>query len=222
MRAFVCIGLSLGLSACGGSAARLEPFANATIVATETRTAFGDLELGVATLGECFDRLGAGRVALVASDQVGLELAYEGGDLTLLFLYDFVLRDDDEFDVLRKAPRDLAKFLERFPQRRDLPLAGVTVSSGGVGGTFYRGALAPSTTLGKPAQLGDPWMQAIVATGRTPDETRPPMLAGMTPDWPDARACFHDRGLVLYGEDGVADPMDVELTRIALFVPERP
>ncbi|MCK6447831.1 MAG: hypothetical protein L6Q99_15675 [Planctomycetes bacterium] len=222
MRTLALASSCILFGACGGADPRLEPLASATIVATPDRTAFGDLELGVTTLGECVDRFGAGRVALVASDQVGLECAYEGGELTLLFLYDFVLRDDDENTALRTAPRDLAKFLERFPQRRGLPLAGVTVSSSGVGSAFYRGALAPSTTLGKPAKLGAPWMEAIVAVGREPDEVRPPMLAGMTPDWPDALACFPDRGLALYGEDGVADPLEIELTRIALFVPERP
>jgi hypothetical protein len=212
------VSFLLLLAACGaGTDARLAPLARATLSVGEDGVALGNLRLGETTLGECVDRFGSGRTDLVVSDETGLELVFEDGELALLFLYEVNPRSDEECTALRAATRDLPAFLAKYPERRDLRLASVTVAADeSRDATFFQGALA----LG--VRLLDPLQESVVRVGCLPDDERPPMLAGMSPNVPRQRACFPELGLVLYGEDEPPPEQPSRVTRISLFLPEEP
>ncbi len=202
------------LSACGsGRDPRLAPLANAVL---EPGRGLGDVRVGETTLGEFVDRFGSGRTDCVASDHVGLELVFEHGELSFLFLYEENPRSDEECQALRRATRDLPAFLAGDPHRRELRLASLSVRAGDeLDSTFYRGRLAPGIAL------LDPLLESIARIG-IPEDSRPPMVAGMSPDLPSEKACYPARGLVLYGEREPRQDRPSRVTRITLFAPENP
>lgn len=197
----------------GGSSARLAALTHATI---EPGAALGNLRLGQTTLGEFVDAHGSDRVDLVVSDSVGLELIFERGEMSLLFLYDESPREDSEVEALRHATRDLQSFLAGSPSRRELRLASVTVAADDdFEATLFQGELAPGI------HLLDPLLESVARLG-VPEDRRPPMLAGASPNLPRERAVFPDQGVVLYGEPTPSADRPSRVTRISIFVPEFP
>lgn len=203
------------LSACGGDggSTRLASLARATI---EPGVSLGSLRLGQTTLGEFVDAHGHDRVDLVVSDSTGLELIFEGGEMVCLFLYETSPREDEEVEALRHATRDLSGFLAGNPARRELRLASVTVAADDdFEDTLFQGELAPGI------HLLDPLLESVARLGE-PDDRRPPMLAGASPNLPRERVVYPDQGVVLFGENEPSSERPSRVTRISIFVPEFP
>lgn len=195
-------------AACSDADTRLEPLAH---VSLQAGGGLGDVRLGETTLGEFVERFGSGRSDLIVSDQTGFELVFEGGQVCFLFLYEENPRDDDEVNAMRRGTRDLAGFLAAYPQRRDLRLASISVAAGkSREDSFFQGRLDSGTAL------FDPMLEAGARIG-IPDDSRPPMLAGMSPNLPDDDLVYLEAGVVLYGERAKEGEAPLLVTRMTIF-----
>src|SRR5689334_4777196 len=123
----LALGLGLGLAGCTRHNAALEPFARASLTAG---VGLGELKLGQSTLGSVVQRCGVETVVQLASDEVGLELIYEHGQLALLFLVEPDCLASLPGRNLRPAAIDLPKFLESNPCLRELRLSSLSVREG--------------------------------------------------------------------------------------------
>jgi len=199
----------LGLAGCGQHNAALEPYANATLTAG---VGLGDLKLGQTTLGSVVQRLGVETVTQLASDEVGLELIYERGQLALLFLVDPECLTRLGGAGLRPAAVDMAASLEKNPCLRDLRLSSLSVRAGSdAESSFFQGMSDAGVKLwGGRAEL--------IKHG-TPGGGGGHILAGMNPNNP--REQFHfDSGIAIYlkpPENG--DPALARVQRITVFPP---
>jgi hypothetical protein len=201
------------LAACGHKIdPRLAPLANARL---EAGVGLGDLRLGETTLGKCYDRFGLEVVSFIVTDDLALELSYEGGELALLFKLEPGRMDDEEANALKRATRDLAGYLSAYPHRRDLALASISVRCDeDPESTFYKGRLAEGVAL------FDPFLRSMGSVGAIPDDRAfLPMLAGLTPNTPREKAAFPARGLVLYGEREPKPDAPSRVTRMTVFLP---
>lgn len=199
--AFVA-SLSL-LAACGHSPdPRLAPLAHATL---EAGGGLGDLRLGETTLGQFFDRFGAGLTMFVASDEIAF-----------LFQFGSARLSDEEVMAVRRATRNMGEYLTNYPQRRELPLSSITVRiDEDEESTFYKGKLAQGVALFDPL---------LISAGRVGmvGEGSLPLLAGLTPNTPTEQARYPAQGLVLYGEREPKPGKPSRVTRMTVFLPESP
>lgn len=129
------------LAACGPPP-ELAPYRMATL---EPGKGLGDLRFDRLTLGEAVSRFGAGRVAVLVSDNYGFELVLAGGDLGLQFMTE----DEDACDhaagrtPVRELSTNLQTLLDAEPACRALPLSAITVS-----GDFWQGSTPQGVRLG--------------------------------------------------------------------------
>lgn len=202
------------LAACGHSPdPRLAPLAHAKL---EAGGGLGDLKLGQTTLGEFFDRFGAGRASLVVADDAGFELDFEDGEISFLFEFESMRWSDEETAAIRRATRNMGEYLAANPQRRQLPLSSISVSiDDDRESTFYKGKLAEGVAL------FDPFMVSAGRVGMV-EEGSLPLLAGLSPDIPSEQARSPAKGLVLYGERNPKPGKPSRVTRMTVFLPESP
>ncbi len=198
--------LLLGLAGCAQHNSALEPYAKATLTAG---VGLGDFRLGQTTLGSVVQRFGVESVTQLASDEVGLELFYEHGQLALLFLIDpDCMRSLP--NGLRPAVADMAAFLERNPCLREARLSSLSVREGSdAQSSFFQGASDAGVKLwggrAEPLEHG------------TPGGGGGHILAGMNPSNPREQIQFKS-GIVFYLKpppDG--NPALAHIQRITLF-----
>jgi len=184
----------------------LSPYASATLTAG---VGLGDLELGRTTLGSVVQRLGVETVTPLASEQVGLELFYEHGQLALLFLIEPSCLDKLKTG-LRPAAANMNAFLARNPCVREATLASLSVRSGkSVDESFYKGA----TDAG--AKLWDP-IEAASKHGESCAGPKAP-IAGLNLDNPENEVHFKP-GITFYHRalEG-AGPGQTRIQRITIY-----
>jgi len=210
------IGLALGLpvalglpliSGCEQHNSALEPYATATL---QAGVGLGDLRLEQTTLGSVVQRFGVESVTQIASDEVGLELLYEHGQLALLFLIDSECLATLPGRSLRPAAVGLAEFLEKNPCLRETRLSSLSIREGeDAQSSYYQGASDAGARLW--AARDEPLKHG------TPGGGSAHILAGMNPTNP--REQFHFKsGIAFYlkaPEDG--DPAKAHVQRITVF-----
>jgi hypothetical protein len=201
--------LLLALAGCARHDPALERYAKETL---RSGIGLGDLRIDATTLASAVQRFGAGSVTQLASEEVGLELFYEHGQLALLFVIDPACLDSLPGRSLRPAAVDLAKFLEQNPCLRETRLTSLSVRAGkSPSDSFFQGA----TDAG--AKLWDTRAQ-VLAHG-TPGGGSGHLLAGENPNNPREQLHFAS-GICFYlqpGEDG--DPARARVQRITLSRP---
>lgn len=205
------VALLLLVAACGPKAdPRLAPLA---IMQLEAGKGLGDLKLGETTLGPFFDRFGMGFVTFVATDDAGLELVFEEGEIAFLFQFESTRWTDEEGAAIRRATRDLGAYLAAYPHRRALPLTSISVRvDDDKESTFYRGKLVEGVAL------FDPFRESALRVGGV-EEGSLPLIAGLGPNNPRETASFPRRGLILYGARDPHPGTPSRVTRMTVFLP---
>jgi len=200
------------LAACGPRPnPHLAPLAHAKL---EAGVGLGDVKLGEMTLGPFHDRFGAGFVTFVASDDAGLELVFEEGEIAFLFQFEDMGWTDEEGIAIRRASRDLGAYLDAYPQRRSLPLTSITVRvDDDKEATFFQGRLAEGVAL------FDPFLESAGRVGSI-EEGALPLIAGLNPNNPRETASFPKRGLILYGARDPHPGTPSRVTRMTVFLPK--
>jgi hypothetical protein len=210
----VTLALAWGLAVCALSGCEkgptaLTPYATATLTAG---VGLGDLKLGETTLGSVVQHFGVESVTQIASEEVGLELLYEHGQLALLFLVDPTCLATLGAGGLRPAAGDMAGFLERNACLREARLSSLSVREGSdAESSFFQGASDAGVKLwggrNEPLKHG------------TPGGGSGHILAGMNPSNP--REQFHFKsGIAIYlkpPENG--DPALAHVQRMTVFPP---
>jgi hypothetical protein len=197
----------LVLAGCTQHNSALAPLSKSTLTAG---VGLGELRLGQTTLASVVQRYGVETVTQLASDEVGLELIYEHGQLALLFLVEPGCLEALPGRNLRPAAFDLAGFLQRNACLRDLKLASLSVREGSsAGSSFFQGATDAGVKLG--GARDDP-----LAHG-TPGGGSAHILAGLNPNNPREQLHFPS-GICFYlqpPENG--DPKLAHVQRITVF-----
>jgi hypothetical protein len=195
---------------CAQHDSPLAPYANAPLSAG---VGLGDLKLGQTTLAAVVQRLGVETVTPLASDEIGLELFYQHGQLALLFIIEPECMNKLK-SGLRPATVDLPAFLARTPCMRDAKLSSISVRVGSTpGDTWFQGA----SDLG--VKLWAPGRDALKYG--TPGGGSAHLVAGLNPNNPDEQYHFQ-RGICIYvlpDTEGTLAPTHVQ--RITLFPPVR-
>jgi hypothetical protein len=198
--------LALALAGCEQHKSALEPYAKATL---QAGVGLGDLKLGETTLGAAVQRLGVESVTALASDEIGLELFYEHGQLALLFIIEPECMNTLK-SGLRPATVDLPAFLARTPCLRETTLSSLSVREGSsAADSFFQGATDAGVKLW--GGRGDP-----LAHG-TPGGGSPAIVAGLNPTNPREQLHFKS-GICFYlkpPENG--DPAQAHVQRITVF-----
>jgi len=205
------IGLALGLlpalAGCERHNSALEPYAKATL---QAGVGLGDLKLELTTLGSVVQRFGVESVTQIASDEIGLELLYERGQLALLFLIDPECLAALPGRSLRPAAVGLAEFLQQHPCLAAQRLSSLSIREGkDAESSYFQGASDAGVKLwggrDEPLKHG------------TPGGGSAHILAGLNPNNP--REQFHfQSGIAFYlkpPEDG--DPAKAHVQRITVF-----
>jgi hypothetical protein len=195
------------LAGCGQHNAALEPYAKATL---QSGVGLGDLKLEQTTLGSVVQRFGIESVTQLASDEIGLELLYEHGQLALLFLIDPECLATLPGRNLRPAAIGLADFLEKNPCLRETKLSSLSVREGkDAESSYFQGASDAGVKLwggrDEPLKHG------------TPGGGGGHIVAGMNPTNPREQFSFKS-GIVFYLKptpDG--DPAKAHVQRITIF-----
>lgn len=209
--------LLLTLLACACAAPRedrtaVAPYARATLT---PGVGLGDLELGVTTLGNVLDRLGAGRVSLVLGDVTALELSFADRALGLLFVVEGPCKGALDGAAGRSAATaDLKAFVGANAACRDALLTSVAVAASGEERSedeFFNGATDEG--VGLWSRLDD----AVAAHGE-PVNNAGRLVAGERPDALE-RAEF-ETGLYVYYRHGL-QPTAVEVRSGRPLSPER-
>ena len=204
------LGLLLALTGCAQEPKPLEPLAKATLTAG---VGLGDLKLGETTLAAVVQRLGVETVTPLASDEIGLELFYQHGQLALLFIIEPECMNTLK-SGLRPATVDLPAFLARTPCLREVRLSSISVRVGSSPGeTWFEGASDLGVRLWSPG--------GEVQKYGTPGGASLPLVAGLNPNNPDEQMHFRS-GISFYllpDREGEAGPTHVQ--RITLFPPVR-
>jgi hypothetical protein len=196
-----------GLAGCARHNSALEPYATATLTAG---VGLGDLQLGQTTLGSVVQRFGVESVTQVSSEEVGLELLYEHGQLALLFLVDPDCLATLGGAGLRPAALDMAAFLEHNPCMREVRLSSLSVREGSdAESSFFQGA----TDAGVKLRRG----RAEPLKHGTPGGGSGHILAGMNPSNPREQFQFRS-GIAIYLKPPPnGDPALAHVQRITVF-----
>ena len=195
------------LAGCGVHNEALEPYAKATL---QPGVGLGDLKLEQTTLGSVVARFGVETVTQIASDEIGLELLYERGQLALLFLIDPECLAKLPGRSLRPAAAGLAEFLQQHPCLAAQRLSSLSIREGeDAESSFYQGATDKGVKL-----WADRNAHGVYGM---PGGGSAHILAGMNPNNP--REQFHfQSGIAIYlkpPEDG--DPAKAHVQRITIF-----
>jgi hypothetical protein len=203
------LGLALALSGCEQHNSALAPLAQATL---QAGVGLGDLKLGQTTLGEVVQRYGVETVTQLASEEVGLELICEHGQLALLFLVDADCLAALTGKTLRPAAFDLPGFLLHNPCLREMHLSSLSVREGSsASSSFFQGATDAGVKLW--GERGAP-----LAHGK-PDGGSAHITAGLNPSNPREQLHFKS-GICFYlkpPENG--DPALAHVQRITIYPP---
>lgn len=196
----------LGLAACGQHNPALEPYARATL---EPGVGLGDLKLGQTTLESVVQRFGVESLVQVASDEVGLELLYEHGQLALLFLIDpECLRSLP--NGLRPASIDLPKFLEQNACLRTQTLASLSVREGSdAESSFYQGQTDKGVKLWADRNAHGVYGQ--------PGGGSPHLIAGLNPNNPREQFQFQCGIAIFLKAPPDGDPAKAHVQRITVY-----
>ena len=199
--------LLLALGSCAQHNAALAPYARATLTAG---VGLGDLKLGQTTLGAVVQRFGVESVTQIASEEVGLELLYEHGQLALLFLVDPSCLASLGAAGLRPAAVEMQKFLERNPCLREVRLASLSVREGSdAQSSFFQGASDAGARL---------WGKDEDARKHgTPDGGGGHILAGMNPSNPRVQHSFKSGICFTMKPPENGDPALAHIQRITIF-----
>jgi hypothetical protein len=201
------LGGLLALAGCSQHNSALAPLSKATLTAG---VGLGELRLGQTTLGAVVQRYGVETVTQLSSDEVGLELLYEHGQLALLFLVEPDCLEALPGRNLRPAAFDLPGFLEHNACLRELKLASLSVREGSsADSSFFQGATDAGVKLGGGRD-------APLAHG-TPGGGSGHILAGLNPSNPREQLHFQS-GICFYLKpppDG--DPKLARVQRITVF-----
>jgi len=148
-RALTGLLMLLALTGCAQQPSALDPYVNATLTAG---VGLGDLKLGQTTLGSVVQRLGVETVTPLASEEIGLELFYEHGQLALLFIIEPECMSTLKTG-LRPAATDLPAFLARTPCLREARLSSISVRSRtSADESWFQGATDAGARLWDPSQ----------------------------------------------------------------------
>ena len=210
IRACLAFGLLPLLAACEQHNSLLTPYAKATLTAG---VGLGDLKLGQTTLGSVVQRLGVDTVTPLASDEIGLELFYEHGQLALLFVIPPECLSTLKTG-LRPAATDLAAFLARTPCLREVTLSSISVRSrASADESWFQGA----TDAG--ARLWDP-SQAAYKHGETGGGAAG-LVAGLNPNNPPDEVHFKSGIAFYYLPVEGGDARQTRIQRITIYPPGR-
>lgn len=204
------VPILLVVAACSSRDARLDRLANAPL---EPGRGLGDVRVGETTLREFVDRYGAGRVDVVAGDELGYELVFERGQMAFLFVLDDERRRSDS-ELLLAGQRRLPPFLDEHPSLGEMRLWSLTVAAGeDREASLYQGRVLDS------AGLFDPSTDLMVKLG-IPSEGSRPMLAGASPKREPCALLYLDDGLLISGDnEGELEPGAFRITRLTIFTP---
>ena len=184
----------------------LAPYATATLTAG---VGLGDLKLNRTTLGTVVSRFGVEKVSVLASEQVGLELFYENGQLALLFLVEPHCMERLK-SGLRPASADLNAFLAQNPCVRETTLSSLSVHVGtSVHDSFFKGATEAGVRLWDP-------MQAAPKHG-VPCAAPKSVIAGLSLDNPEGELHFKPGITFYYPLKPGAAPGQMLIERITIY-----
>jgi len=198
--------LSLACAPAEQQKSPLAPYATATLTAG---VGLGDLHLDRTTLGSVVQRLGVEKVSPLASEQVALELSYEQGQLSLLFVIEPGCMDRLKTG-LRPAAAELTAFLAKNPCVRESTLSSISVRSGAsVDASFYEGATESGVRLWDP-------MQAASRHG-TPGSAPKTVVAGLDLSNPEGELHFKPGITFYYPQTAGAAPGQTLIQRITIY-----
>lgn len=213
------VALLLLLAACSKGPAVPDALRSLAHEAVTPGESVGTLQLGTTTLAQVLQRYGPGRVSVVAGDEVGFELDYGAGAVSLLFLVTPECRALLRRDSARSAAATLQKE-GRLPPAlagcEALPLQSVAVAAPADAATgFFEGRVSDKVGLGSP-------LEDVLATVGPSQRIPGLWLAGSRPDEGNLDFYTYPRGLALYIGNAPDGPRQGHLVvrKLAIYRPE--